>query len=69
MTFTTADLVPLKEALISGVSSVSIQGRTVTFRSLSEIKKLISEIEQSIDAASENPSTATPNKIKATFTK
>lgn len=69
MTFTESDLVPLKEALISGVSSVSIQGRTVQFRSMTELKALIAEIEKSIDASSITPSTATPNKITATFSK
>lgn len=69
MTFTESDLVPLKQALLSGVSSVSIQGRTVQFRSMNELKALIAEIEKSIDANSETPSTAKPNKITATFSR
>lgn len=69
MTFTESDLVPLKQALLSGVSSVSIQGRTVQFRSMNELKALIAEIEKSIDANSATPSTAKPNKITATFSR
>lgn len=69
MTFTESDLVPLKQALLSGVSSVTIQGRTVQFRSMTELKTLIAEIEKSIDANSVTPSLARPNKITATFSK
>lgn len=69
MTFTESDLVPLKQALLSGVSSVSIQGRTVQFRTMTELKSLIAEIERSIAASVPNPTTVKSNKITATFSK
>lgn len=70
MTFTTDDLIPLKAALLSGATSVSMNGRTVQFASIPELKKLIAEIEASIEAA-ENPTVTpiNPNKITATFSK
>ncbi len=69
MQFTQDDLIPLKQALITGVTSISTNGRTVAFRSLSEIRSIIAEIEASIDASSPSPSKINPNKIRATFTK
>lgn len=69
MTFTESDLVPLKQALLSGVSSVSIQGRTVQFRTMTELKSLIADIERSIAASGPNPTTVNTNKITATFSK
>ncbi len=68
MTFTSADLVQLKAALLSGATSISSNGRTVTFRSQADIKKLIKEIEASIAYEAEQTQ-ANANKITATFSK
>lgn len=70
MEFTADDLKPLKQALISGVSSVSVSGgRTATFRSLAELKEIIADIEASIAAANPTLSPVVPNKVRATFRK
>lgn len=69
MTFTTDDLAPLKAALLSGATSISANGRTVTFQSLGALRKLISEIESSIAAAVPGASLINPNKAVATFSK
>lgn len=69
MTFTENDLIPLKKALISGTTSVSIGNRTVSFRNLNELKRLISDIEAKINA-DENPETElVPNKVVAKWSK
>lgn len=70
MTFTTDDLVPLKKALIGGVTSVTVNGRTVTFASIKDLTKLINEIEANIKAA-ETPEAelVNPSRITATFKK
>lgn len=55
MQYTESDLEALKAALINGTSSVSIGDRTVTFRSVNELKSLIKEIEENISAQASTP--------------
>lgn len=72
MTYTTADLVPLKEALLTGALTISSNGRTITFKSNQELEKLIAKIELNIaaqEATPEEPFVPVSNRIKATFTK
>lgn len=70
MEFTAEDLKPLKEALISGVVSISMSGgRTANFRTVEELERIIASIEDSIAASSPSPPPVTPNKIRATFRK
>lgn len=70
MEYSEDDLVPLKKALVSGVTSVTVNGRTVTFASIEALTKLINNIEASIKAKDE-PATplVNPNRITATFKK
>ena len=65
MTFTTADLDALKEALISGATEVQIGDRRVKYKSQKEIIQAIKMIQSVIDGA---PS-ETPNVISTTYTK
>lgn len=69
MTFTTEDLAPLKDALLSGALTITANGRTITFRSQAEIQKLIQQIEDQIYAEENPTSSANPKSIKATWTK
>lgn len=70
MTFTAEDLVQLKAALLSGATSISTNGRTVTFQSLKDLKKLIAEIEAAIKATEEPEVTPiNTNKVVAKFSK
>lgn len=48
--YTAEDLKNLRKALTSGAQSVSVQGRTVVFRSVSDLKTLLAEIEASLNA-------------------
>ncbi len=70
MTFTEADLAPLKAAYLSGTTSVQIGERTVSFRSLSEIEKIIARVEAAIEAEAhpEKPVANTTN-IRGSFSK
>jgi hypothetical protein len=70
MQFQESDLEPLKKALLSGVRSMSIGDRTVTFNSLAEIKEVIRDIEAKI-AADADPDAipASARTIKASFNK
>ena len=65
MTFTTADLDALKEALISGATEVQIGDRRVKYKSQKEIIQAIKMIQSVIDGA---PS-ETQNVISTTYTK
>ncbi len=65
MTFTAADLVALKAALISGALKVRIGDREVTYRSQAELIAAIQMIQQVIDGSS----TADSQNIKASFSK
>lgn len=70
MTFSEDDLIPLKKALISGTKSVSIGDRTVTFQDISELKKLINDIEAKIAQDADPDVVPTqPRTIQATWTK
>lgn len=70
MTFQESDLEPLKKALLSGTKSVSIGDRTVTFLDITELKKLISEIEAKIAQDADPDVVPTqPRTIQATWTK
>lgn len=69
MTFTTEDLEPLKEALLSGALTITANGRTITFRSQADILKLIGQIEAQIFQAENPESDTNPKKIKATWSK
>ena len=53
LTYTENDLASLKSALLSGAKSISINGRTVQFLSIAELKSLIAEVEQSLAAAAD----------------
>lgn len=69
MTFSESDLTALKEAYLTGALSISSNGRTVTFRSLAELKSIIAEVEANL-AIQEDPDTALPsNRITATWSK
>jgi len=65
MTYTEADLESLKKALLSGAQSVSVQGRTITFRSLVELKSLIAEVEAALNA--ELPVDEQPAPLKSVY--
>lgn len=69
MTFTTEDLAPLKEALLSGALTITANGRTITFRSQQDILDLIQKIEASIYSAENPTADVNPKKIKATWSK
>lgn len=59
ITYTQEDLDTLKEALVSGASSVTIGDRTVQFRSKKELLELIEMVKQQLDgdaAAASNTS-------------
>lgn len=69
MTYAAEDLIPLKEALLSGALTITANGRTITFRTQEDLQKLIQQIEAQI-YADENPtSDVNPKKIKATWSK
>lgn len=72
MQFQQNDLDQLKEALLSGALTISSNGRTVTFQSISEIKKLIREIESQIladQATEDEPFKPVSSRVRATFSK
>lgn len=52
MPFTSADLASVNAAIASGELTVSVQGRTVTYRSLDDLIKARAVIEGDIAAAS-----------------
>jgi len=65
MTFTAADLVALKAALISGALRVRIGDREVTYRSQAELIAAIQMIQQVIDGSG----SADSQNVKASFSK
>ena len=73
MTFNENDLIDLKKALVSGVTSMTINGRSVTFRSLSEIRQIIVEIETNLklqeNANDPDYKLPNPNKVTARYSK
>lgn len=48
ITFTQQDLDNLKEALVTGLMEITVQGRTVKYRSQADIISLIGDIEASL---------------------
>lgn len=68
MDYSEADLLKLKEALLSGATSISVAGRTITFRSQNDLLTLIEQVKAALAAQSPAP-TVNPNKITATFKK
>jgi hypothetical protein len=50
--FTQAHLQAIKEAYASGITRVSYDGKTTEYRSLAEMKQIISTIEAELEAAS-----------------
>jgi len=65
ITFTSADLVALKAALLSGALRVRIGDREVTYRSQADIIAAIQMIQQVIDGST----AADSQNIKASFSK
>jgi hypothetical protein len=65
LTFTAADLVALKAALISGARRVRIGDREVEYQSREEIIATIQMIQQVIDGSN----TADSQNIKASYSK
>ncbi len=68
MTYTESDLLKLKEALLTGASSVSIGDRTITFRSQADLLKLIESIQTNLQAEDEDW-IPTSNTVQATWRK
>lgn len=52
MSFTSADLASVNAAIASGELTVSVQGRTVTYRSIDDLIKARAVIESGLAAAS-----------------
>lgn len=52
--FTQDDLDNLKEALVTGAMEITVQGRTIKYRSKDEIISLITMIEKQLTASSTN---------------
>lgn len=51
MAFTTADLEALERAIASGELTVNVNGESVTYRSMADLKAAYSFIEQKLDKA------------------
>lgn len=69
MTFNEEDLEPLKAALLTGATSMTIDGRAVTFRSLQELKETIQMVQDSIHREANPESSGAPSNVRATFSK
>jgi hypothetical protein len=65
ITFTSADLDALKEALLSGATEVSIGDRRIRYKSQAEIIQAIKMVQAALDGV---PSEST-TQIAATFSK
>jgi hypothetical protein len=48
MSYTTSQREALKQAIASGVLSLSYDGKTVTYRSLTDLKAALAEVEQGL---------------------
>lgn len=57
MTYTTTQRDALKAAIASGVLSLSYDGKTVQYRSMSELKAALVEVEQGLARDSGKPMT------------
>ena len=52
--FTIEDLVSLKEALVSGASTVQVGGRMITYRSKKELLELIRLVEDDLNGTADD---------------
>jgi hypothetical protein len=59
MAFTQAQIDALKAAIALGVTQVSYQGRTTTYRSLDEMKSALRMMESEVNAGGSTPRTTT----------
>ena len=57
MSYTTSQRDALKQAIASGVLSLSYDGKTVTYRSLADLKAALAEVEQGLAKDSGKPQT------------
>ncbi len=57
MTYTTAQRDALKQAIASGVLRLSYDGKTVEYRSMSELKAALAEVEQGLARDNGQPQT------------
>lgn len=57
MTYTTTQRDALRMAIASGVLSLSYDGKTVTYRSLADLKAALAEVEQGLAKDSGKPQT------------
>ena len=57
MTYTTTQRDALRTVIASGVLSLSYDGKTVTYRSLADLKAALAEVEQSLAKDSGKPQT------------
>lgn len=57
MTYTTTQRDALRTAIASGVLSLSYDGKTVTYRSLADLKAALAEVEQGLARDSGKPMT------------
>ncbi len=57
MPYTTSQREALKQAIASGVLGLSYDGKTVTYRSLADLKAALAEVEQGLAKDSGKPQT------------
>ena len=57
MTYTTTQRDALKQAIASGVLSISYDGKTVQYRSMAELKSALAEVEQGLARDNGKPMT------------
>lgn len=55
MEFTSEHLSAMREAYASGVTSVSYKGRTVNYRSLAELERIIGKMEAALGVSKRPP--------------
>lgn len=61
--YTEADLANLKAALVSGVSRVTISGRTVEYRDVGELQRAIATVEASLASTTASGSRVMTRKL------
>lgn len=66
MTYTEEHLSALREAAASGVKSVTFEGRTVVYYSLTELRQLIASIEAQLRPVGAIPTGYNPTYSKGT---
>lgn len=54
----TEKLDALKDAIHSGATSITLDGQTVTYRSLAEMERIVLKLEKDIDGFSKRPKIA-----------